>query len=294
MERSDREMACVQCGQSFKFTAGEQDFYQQNQLQEPRRCKDCRGKRGASSPRDNNGPRDHNRAPQQPSRFDAPRTQQPAMTSHAHYGRGGNTQAPSAGGGQFRRRTAQPQFRPAAADDPNGYRSPGFQDSYQHQIDYSGLPKDDEADDQAAMLGLNPPSFARPQTPAPRPTRNGHPRGMNGRQPDRSGTDPDAYRSPGFTQAQGQGQGQAQGSSRKSRQQRPRFETQCAECGAPAVVPFQPAEDRPAFCKPCYQIKKPLLNLGPGKTPSPVEPTAAVALDAAQPADVAPPSDAAV
>lgn len=291
MERSDREMVCVQCAQSFKFTAGEQDFYQQNQLQEPRRCKSCRGKRGASQPRDGGGARDrdHNRAPQ-PSRFDAQRAPQPTMTSHAGYGR---AQQPAQNNSPFRRRTAQPQFRPAAADDPNGYRSPGFQDSYQHKIDYAGLPKDDEADDQATMLGYNPTAVARPQAQTARPTRNGHPRGMNGRQPDRSGTDPDAYRSPGF--ARPQGTPAAQGEGRKSRQQRPRFETTCVECGAPAVVPFQPAEDRPAFCKPCYQIKKPLLGLGPGKTPKTAADESVVTTAVESPvADLAPPSDAAV
>ncbi len=30
----------------------------------------------------------------------------------------------------------------------------------------------------------------------------------------------------------------------------------CADCGGEAVVRFQPSEDRPIYCKPCYDKRK--------------------------------------
>ena len=42
----DRTIVCVECSQSFVFTAGEQEFYQTKGLMnEPRRCPDCRNTR---------------------------------------------------------------------------------------------------------------------------------------------------------------------------------------------------------------------------------------------------------
>jgi CxxC-x17-CxxC domain-containing protein len=118
---------------------------------------------------------------------------------------------------------------------------------------------------------------------------------MGGRRRDYAGTDPGAYRSPAFreelakSRRPGQGQGGGNGrpapraegalaaaagergpSRRERRNERPKFETTCKECGAAAVVPFEPGPDRPAFCKPCYEVKKGELGLGPGKRPPPV------------------------
>lgn len=195
-----------------------------------------------------------------------------------------------------------PQRRPQAPqapklpsyEDPNAYRSPGFQDLSHnpYKIDYAGLPKDDEDPDGA----LPQPGNARVGVA---------PRGMNGRRPDRAGTDPNAYRSPGFQndnkgrrfgaapklpQADvaeelgevsqepvakaeaAQPRERAPGGSpsrRERRAQRPRFETTCNACGAAATVPFEPAADRPAFCKPCYESRREELGLGPGKRPQP-------------------------
>lgn len=40
---TDRILYCVACKEPFVFTAGEQRFYQEKELQhEPRRCRDCR------------------------------------------------------------------------------------------------------------------------------------------------------------------------------------------------------------------------------------------------------------
>ena len=32
---------------------------------------------------------------------------------------------------------------------------------------------------------------------------------------------------------------------------REKFETVCAKCGGPAIVPFQPTEGRPVYCSAC-------------------------------------------
>ena len=43
MSYQDRTLTCVDCGQPFIWTAGEQEFYAQRGLTiEPRRCPDCR------------------------------------------------------------------------------------------------------------------------------------------------------------------------------------------------------------------------------------------------------------
>ena len=48
MEFSDRSLVCVDCHQSFVWTAGEQLFYHdKNFKNEPKRCKECKGRRNA-------------------------------------------------------------------------------------------------------------------------------------------------------------------------------------------------------------------------------------------------------
>ncbi len=50
---TDRAIACVDCGQEFSFTAGEQEFYAQRGFTEPpKRCPSCRAIRKAQR----NGP----------------------------------------------------------------------------------------------------------------------------------------------------------------------------------------------------------------------------------------------
>ncbi len=45
---TDRAMVCVDCGQEFTFTAGEQEFYEQRGFSEPpKRCSACRAVRKA-------------------------------------------------------------------------------------------------------------------------------------------------------------------------------------------------------------------------------------------------------
>ncbi len=49
---SDKTIVCKDCGQSFTFTASEQEFYAEKGFtNEPQRCKSCRTARKQSSPR---------------------------------------------------------------------------------------------------------------------------------------------------------------------------------------------------------------------------------------------------
>ncbi|MFN3974250.1 MAG: zinc-ribbon domain containing protein [Dehalococcoidia bacterium] len=48
MAYSDRTLTCVECGNPFTFTAGEQEFYASKGYQnEPKRCPTCRASRRA-------------------------------------------------------------------------------------------------------------------------------------------------------------------------------------------------------------------------------------------------------
>ena len=58
MALEDKTLTCVECGNSFSFTVGEQEFYRSRGLQnEPSRCSECRTARrqrryqGSGSPR---------------------------------------------------------------------------------------------------------------------------------------------------------------------------------------------------------------------------------------------------
>ena len=41
----DKEIRCINCGKTFTFTVGEQEFYKERHLSEPKRCKECAKKR---------------------------------------------------------------------------------------------------------------------------------------------------------------------------------------------------------------------------------------------------------
>ena len=45
---ADKMLTCVDCRQTFAFTASEQQFYADRQFSEPRRCPSCRAVRKAS------------------------------------------------------------------------------------------------------------------------------------------------------------------------------------------------------------------------------------------------------
>ena len=49
----DKTLTCADCSQPFIFSAGEQQFYQERGMSEPKRCKECRQARKAN--RDSGG-----------------------------------------------------------------------------------------------------------------------------------------------------------------------------------------------------------------------------------------------
>ena len=44
----DKELTCVDCGDTFTFSGGEQRYFAEKQFSEPKRCKPCRQKRKAA------------------------------------------------------------------------------------------------------------------------------------------------------------------------------------------------------------------------------------------------------
>ncbi len=52
MEFIDRVLKCIDCGEEFVFTAGEQLFFHDKQFKnDPKRCKQCKAKRANGGPR---------------------------------------------------------------------------------------------------------------------------------------------------------------------------------------------------------------------------------------------------
>ena len=52
MELADKVLKCVDCGNDFVFTAGEQLFFHQQQFRnDPKRCKPCKAKRTTGKPK---------------------------------------------------------------------------------------------------------------------------------------------------------------------------------------------------------------------------------------------------
>ena len=45
MNKQDRTLTCRDCGNTFTFSIGEQNFYEEKGLAAPVRCRDCRNKR---------------------------------------------------------------------------------------------------------------------------------------------------------------------------------------------------------------------------------------------------------
>ena len=51
----DKTIECADCGKPFTFSAGEQQFYQERGMSEPKRCKPCREARKAQRGRGGRG-----------------------------------------------------------------------------------------------------------------------------------------------------------------------------------------------------------------------------------------------
>jgi len=48
----EKTFTCIDCGESFGFTAGEQEFYKSKNLANPKRCKACRKAKKAAQRND--------------------------------------------------------------------------------------------------------------------------------------------------------------------------------------------------------------------------------------------------
>jgi CxxC-x17-CxxC domain-containing protein len=51
----------------------------------------------------------------------------------------------------------------------------------------------------------------------------------------------------------GRGSSGSYGNSSYDRDSRQMYAATCASCGKPTQVPFQPRDDRPVYCRDCYQ-----------------------------------------
>lgn len=110
MPFEEKSLECIECEESFVFTVGEQEFYQQREFTEPKRCKKCReNKRKAKANR---------RRGSQIYRSPAFEGSAPAH-QQIRGGRGGYRR----GAGDYR----SPGFRERDEIDPTkDYRSPAF------------------------------------------------------------------------------------------------------------------------------------------------------------------------
>jgi CxxC-x17-CxxC domain-containing protein len=88
---------------------------------------------------------------------------------------------------------------------------------------------------------------ARAHEPAPVPRRWGPPR------------DGKAPRPPSDTKTEGPAEPKP-----KVRPERPKYDIECATCGARAQVPFKPLEGREVFCQPCYRARPRPAHAGDG------------------------------
>ncbi len=50
-----------------------------------------------------------------------------------------------------------------------------------------------------------------------------------------------------------------------NREDREMFDAKCGDCGNDCQVPFQPKEDRPVYCRECFQNHKPEPRQGGGR-----------------------------
>lgn len=78
-----------------------------------------------------------------------------------------------------------------------------------------------------------------------------------------SASEQDFYAEKGFTNEPGRcpscraARKQQRGGGRSGgQQQREMFDVTCAACGAKTQVPFKPSNDRPVFCRDCFQSNK--------------------------------------
>jgi len=104
---TDRAIACLDCGQEFTFTAGEQEFYAQRGFTEPpKRCPSCRAVRKAQRSGGSGG-----------SRYDSGQGGGYSAPSYDGGGYGSSYAGASAGyGDEYRERRPREMFEAVCAD----------------------------------------------------------------------------------------------------------------------------------------------------------------------------------
>lgn len=105
---TDRTIACLDCGQEFTFTAGEQEFYAQRGFTEPpKRCPTCRASRKAQRSRGSGS-------------YDGAQSGWSSPASDSGYGSSyGSSYGGSSGGydgGEYRERRPREMFEAICAD----------------------------------------------------------------------------------------------------------------------------------------------------------------------------------
>jgi len=145
MDYEDKTLTCVECGASFVFSAGEQEFFAERGLNSPpKRCKACRKKR---KKRSNSGGQGNDGTYRSPSfENSAPDHQK----IRGRRGRGGRRQGAGPADGRNRSQAAS---RGKGQRQGRGYRSPAFgkneirpEDEYRAPgfREYAGIVPEDE------------------------------------------------------------------------------------------------------------------------------------------------------
>ena len=113
----DKTLQCVDCNNQFVFSASEQDFFAEKNLNSPpKRCKPCR-KKARSRKKNRNGP--YSGEYRSPAFNDSE-----FRRGRGPGNRGAGNRGGSQGGGEYR----SPSFRERKTDFAGEYRSPAFRE----------------------------------------------------------------------------------------------------------------------------------------------------------------------
>ena len=216
---SDRTLTRRDCGQAFVYTAGEQVFYQEREYTEPQRCANCR--RARKSQR-NDG-----------------------VSNIRSYGGG----YPSGGGGSY-----------GGGGGDRGYSSgprqmyPAVCSSCSKDTEVPFQPRNDKpvyCRECFQERGYSEPqrcANCRAERKAQR-AASGYDSGSSSGGYSRGGGG-GGYSSGGYS---GGGGGYSSGGGGYSSGPRQMYPAVCSACGKETEVPFQPRNDKPVYCRECFQ-----------------------------------------
>jgi CxxC-x17-CxxC domain-containing protein len=244
---ADLEISCSDCGDTFPFRETEQAFYRERNLTPPKRCRACRDKRKTSAPGGAGADRGERGAGGPGGRA------RPGARPDARRGPGGSPARPGgsfAGGGAGPRGPRSPrEDRPRPAD-PRDRKAPPREGAEASAARAApAAPR--------AQWGRPQPAFARADGgDKPRPQRPGRVfDAAPPKRPARTAAEKDAADAP---RPPRDPKNPRDGGRREAaaREDKPRFNITCQECGTQADVPFKPIDGRQIFCQPCYRARK--------------------------------------